>query len=43
MRLPAQVTKQLVTAWRNERMRTAMFSVGVATKRKAKHTFIAPK
>ena len=43
MRLPAQVTKKLVTACRIGRMRTAMFSVGVATKRKAKPIFIAPK
>ena len=43
MRLPALVTKKFLTAWRIRRMRTAMFSVVVAIKTKAKHIFIAPK
>ena len=43
MRLPALVTKKFVTAWRIRRMRTAIFSVVLAVKKKAKHIFIATK
>ena len=43
MRVPALVTKKFVTAWRIGRMRTAILSVVVAIKAKAKHIFIATK